>query len=256
MPIIQANVPDELIALPQWVLWRYIQKPGEPKPTKVPHTCMGYRASHSNPDHWSTFEFALKAAARPGFADGVGFVFTADDPYCGIDLDNVWQSDADEGAEWATEILERFNDTYLEESPSGHGVKIWCQAKAPRCGKWPVEYGAIEIYDRNRFFTVTARSNRVLTVADHQQDIERLIQNLGNNGNAAGRAPVIRIDRCIPQGQRHNTLVSLAGSMWRRGMCVGAIEAALLKTNEEQCDPPHSPEHVHKIVESMQRWER
>jgi hypothetical protein len=39
-------------------------------------------------------------------------------------------------------------------------------------------------------------------------------------------------------------------------MCPEAIAAALLATNEKQCDPPHSPEHVRRIVESMRRWAR
>jgi primase-polymerase (primpol)-like protein len=91
-------VPSELIDLRQWVIWRYVLKPGENNPTKVLHTAMGYPASPTNPDHWSKFEFAQKAAARPGFCDGIGFVFTVDDPYCGIDLDDIWQSDTDEGA--------------------------------------------------------------------------------------------------------------------------------------------------------------
>jgi hypothetical protein len=39
-------------------------------------------------------------------------------------------------------------------------------------------------------------------------------------------------------------------------MDLEGIEAALLIVNAKQCDPPYAPEHVHKIVASMQRWER
>jgi primase-polymerase (primpol)-like protein len=167
MSIIQAkNIPEELTSLRQWLIWRYVQRPGKAKPDKMPHTALGYRADVTNPDQWSSVGFALQAAGRPGFCDGIGFVFSPDDPYTGIDLDNIWQSDADEGASWALRILGRFTDTYSEVSPSGCGVKIWCRAKTPRCGKWPIGYGAIEVYDHSRFFTFTARSNRVLTLAD------------------------------------------------------------------------------------------
>jgi primase-polymerase (primpol)-like protein len=171
---------------------------------------MGYRASSTNPDHWSTFEFASKTVGRPAFADGIGFVFTADDPYCGVDLDHVWQSDADEGADWALQILDRFNDTYSEISPSGQGVKIWCRANSPRCGQWPVGAGAIEIYDRARFFTMTGQSAGALVIVDHQSDIDALIGNLdeGRNQPQARTIPEV-----ISQGQRHKALVSLAGSM-------------------------------------------
>jgi hypothetical protein len=95
----------------------------------------------------------------------------------------------------------------------------------------------------------------VYVITDHQHDVEVLVANL-DEGRAAAPSHATIASGTIPQGQRHNTLVSFAGTMFRRGMCAAAIEAALLKTNEEQCDPPHSPDHIHKIVESMQRWER
>jgi hypothetical protein len=180
-------------------------------------------------------------------------VFCDADPFTGLDLDLVWQSDADEGAEWALRILKRLNNTYSEVSPSGQGVKVWCKAKAPRCGKWSIGAGAIEIYDHGRFFTVTGQSAGLTTIADHQADIEALVANLDEGRLLSAYTPIPDI---IPQGQRHNTLMSLAGTMWKRGMAVEAIEAALLITDARQCDPPHGTEHVHKIVESMRRWQR
>jgi primase-polymerase (primpol)-like protein len=252
MSIIPGNIPPELIELQRWILWRYESRDG--KVTKAPYTFMGYRASVTNPEHWTTFECALKFAARPGFAAGVGFVFADTDCFCGIDLDDVWQSDADEGAPWAMEILERFADSYQEVSPSDNGTKIWVRAKTPRCGRWPIGAGAIELYDRNRFFTVTGRHTGILAVTDHQHDVELLVANLERRQHPLTQTRTI--PDTIPQGQRHNTLVSLAGSMWRRGMTPEAIMAALLVTDQRQCDPPHGPEHIHKIVESMQRWPR
>jgi primase-polymerase (primpol)-like protein len=255
----QKNIPAELKERPQWLIWRYIQRPDRPKPDKVPHTTMGYRADVTNPDHWSTFEFALKIALLPGFCDGMGIAFTETDPYCGIDLDNVWQSDADEGAPWATGIFEKFSDTYTEESPSGRGLKIWCKAKVSHCGSWPIQAGKIEIYDRSRFFTVTTKSNGILTVADHQSDLEALVRNLDRftgRGRADGHKPVSVISQRIPAGQRHSMLVSLAGSLWRRGLDPEEIEIALMAVNRRRCDPPHSAEHVRKLVGSIGRWNR
>jgi hypothetical protein len=261
MSSITQRQPDgaiELTTLPQWVLWRYETRDGQT--TKVPCMLQGYPASVTNPDHWSSFSNAT-AANRSGFSDGVGFVFTADDPYCGIDLDNVWQSDADEGAPWALGILERFSDSYSEVSPSGCGVKIWCRAKAPRCGKWPVEAGAIEVYDRGRYFTFTGRHAGVLTITDHQDDVERLIGNLeGDRRATPGRRTTSSgsgiFTGTIPQGHRHNTLVSMAGCLWKRGLDATAIEAALLATNDRQCEPPYPAAHIHQIIGSMRGWSR
>jgi hypothetical protein len=246
------KLPAELTERKQWVLWRYEQRAGSAKPTKVPVQSTGYPASTTNPEHWSSFDYALKMSKRPGFADGIGFVFTDDDSFCGLDLDNLWQSDADEGAPWALQILERFSDTYSEESPSGCGVKIWCRATAPRGGKWPVEAGAIEIYDHARFFTVTGRSAGVIAITGHQADVDSLIEYLG-----AGRsASPLTISGVIPYGTQHHTLVSLAGTMWRRGMSPEAIEAALQVVNSRQCERPGPPENIHKIALSAARWQR
>jgi hypothetical protein len=150
-------------------------------------------------------------------------------------------------------ILQRFSDTYNEESPSGTGAKIWCRARAPRCGGWPIEHGAIEIYDRARFFAVTGKSTGIAAITDHQLDIEALITNL-EDGRHSSRACVV--PELIPYGTQHNTLVSLAGTMWRRGMSPEAIDAALQTTNARQCERPGTPEDIRKIVESMQRWQR
>jgi hypothetical protein len=255
MSILRENIPAELSEPKQWVGWKRELRDG--RSTKVPYTSEGFRASATNPAHWNTLEGALRFVARWGF-DGIGFVFTSQDSYTGMDLDKVWLHETDEGASWAAGILERFGDTYGEASPSDQGFKIWSKAKAPRCGRWPIGAGAIEIYDHARFFTVTGRSNGVTVITDHQADIEALVAHLDSGRrhyHQPQRGPQV-MSGPIPQGQRHNTLVSLAGSMYRRGMTPDAIEAALLVTNERQCDPPYLPEHVRKIVSSTWRWQQ
>jgi primase-polymerase (primpol)-like protein len=259
MIIIQANIPPELIARPQWLLWRFIQRPDKPKPDKVPHNCQGYRADVTNPEHWSKFGYALQMAQRPGFADGLGYAFSDEDPFTGLDIDDCYLSDGDEGADWATEVLKRFDDTYTEQSPSGKGVKIWCRAKTPRCGRWPIGAGAIEVYSEKRFFVVTGRSNGILVVTDHQHDVELLVRSLDRftgRERADVHKPVSVISQRIPAGQRHNVLVSLAGSLWRRGLDPEEIEIALTAVNQRRCDPPHSAAHIRKLVGSIKGWSR
>jgi putative DNA primase/helicase len=251
---IRENIPAELTALPQWVLWRYQDRDG--RQTKTPLNCMGYKADITNPENWSKFEDALKFASRPGFCNGIGFAFSAGDPYCGIDLDDCYPNDAAECAPWAAGILERFRNTYSEVSPSGGGVKIWCLARAPRCGRWPIQDGAVEVYDRARFFATTGRSIGTSVIVDHQSDIEALVGNLDSGRHPQERASARAVPNVIPQGQRHTALVSLAGTMWRRGMCLEAIEAALLEVDQRQCDPPHGPQHIRQIIASMRGWTR
>jgi primase-polymerase (primpol)-like protein len=221
------------------------------KPTKVPIQATGYKASVTNPEHWSHFDYALDVWRQQRVScDGIGFVFSASDPYCGIDLDKVWQGEADEGPPWATQILERFADTYCEISPSGKGIKIWSRATPSHCGCWKVGAGQIEIYDRARYFTMTGRAGTARIVTDHQADIDSLIAYLGPKSTTVPRA----IGEKIPHGTQHHMLVSLAGTMWRRGMTAEAIEAALQIVNAQQCERPGPPENIHQIVASMKRW--
>jgi primase-polymerase (primpol)-like protein len=249
-------IPAELRQRKQWLLWRFVHHEGEAKPRKTPYDFMGYRIDPTNPKNWSPFPFLLDWwRARPDGAAGLGFAFSPDDPYTGIDLDDVWQSDADEGAPWALRILERFRDSYGEPSPSDTGAKIWCIAKVPRCGSWKLGNGAIEIYDRKRFFTVTGRGGP-RTITDHQADITALVSHLDNHGGRSAFSAASRIGASIPEGSRHYTLVSLAGTMYRRGMCLAAIEAALLVVNEKQCSPPQPVAEIRSIIQSAERWSR
>jgi putative DNA primase/helicase len=65
----------------------------------------------------------------------------------------------------------------------------------------------------------------------------------------------VALGEAIPEGRRNNTLTSLAGTMRRRGMGVEAIEAALLVTNTQQCDPPLAEDEVRMIARSVGRYQ-
>ncbi len=146
------NVPRELRDRAQWVCWRFEQRGG--KPTKVPICARGGRADSSRSDTWATFKQAVSSYLGDRALAGVGFVFSHDDPFCGIDLDNCL-NDSGTIKPWALEIVQSFA-SYTEVSPSGLGVKLFCRARKPgkRC-RTAYEDGEIEIYDSGRFFTVT-----------------------------------------------------------------------------------------------------
>src|SRR5205085_606383 len=108
-------IPLELRERPQWVLYRAQTRNG--KTTKVPYQTAraNRRASSTDPATWGTFASALEARGR-GAGDGIGFVFAADDPYAGIDLDACIRDGVIDPA--ARELVARL-DTYTERSPSG-----------------------------------------------------------------------------------------------------------------------------------------
>ena len=59
----------------------------------------------------------------------------------------------------------------------------------------------------------------------------------------------------IPEGQRNQTLMSLAGGMRRKGMTPAAIEGALLADNAERCVPPLLEREVKAIARSASQYE-
>ncbi len=104
---------------------------------------------------------------------GVGFVFTADDPFCGIDLDKSIDASGTIKP-WALDLLAKL-DSYTEISPSGRGVKVFVKAtkQSARCRK-AYQDGGVEIYDRDRFFTVTGNRLEAYSVdiQDRQQTLD------------------------------------------------------------------------------------
>ncbi len=131
---------------PQWVSWRY-EREGKGNENKVPiDPHRGRRADVTDPRTWPAYNTALKATEEHGY-DGVGFVFSEDDPYTGIDIDDCLDPERAEISSAATEIAENLA-SYTEVSPSGNGLKCWVKAQKPdkRC-KTKAEGHNIEVFD-------------------------------------------------------------------------------------------------------------
>lgn len=253
-------VPNDLKERDQWILWKYEERNG--KLTKVPYQKSGKRAKTDDPSTWGSFGdiFEFRQRNKDEY-DGIGYVFSATDPYTGVDLDSCLD-ETGRPKSWAQSIIETFSDTYMEESPGGHGIHIFTKAKLLARGKRK-DFGdhAIEAYDEGRYFTVTGRpfNGAPLQVEDHQADVEKLCQLIARGPTANGHAAYNRHARTpgdkIPKGHRHRTLVSLAGTMRRRGMRVDSIDAALWAENCARCEPPYDRQHIRKVAESAAEWE-
>jgi hypothetical protein len=264
------EVPEELQALPQWVLWKRELVNG--RWTKVPYTVDGRKAKSNDRRTWATFERVCQAADEIGRWDGIGFVFVRGQGYCGVDLDHIWQSDADEGANWALGFFEVFGDTYGEESPSTTGYKIICRAKLPATGKsYPIGAGKIEIFDQGRFFAITGISNGVPVITDHQEDILALLEDLERikrgsqpqptpppapqRPSASGHDP--RIDLVYQHHyyaeslERHPGLASTAAWWWTCGLEIEEIRPRLIAFDQSNC---HPPKQDRKELEGILDW--
>ncbi len=137
--------------LKQWVCWRSEERDG--RPTKIPYSPLtSKRASSTDPDTWSGYPEAV-AAYKEYEYDGIGFVFTEADPFCGVDLDRCLDPETGEIEPWAQEIIDEL-DSYTEISPSGTGVHILVRATLPEGRN---RKGRIEMYGRDRYFTMSGR---------------------------------------------------------------------------------------------------
>jgi len=159
------GIPGELRERPQWVGFRLI--PREGRWAKVPYDVVRKRMARTNdPRTWSPFDAAL-ACYRAGAVDGIGFVFSGDDPYVGVDLDGCRDPDTGRISAWAATVLAEL-DSYAEVSPSGTGVKVIVRGSLPCVGTGgrrrldgvvspsgkPAE---VELYHWGRFFALTGK---------------------------------------------------------------------------------------------------
>ena len=184
------SIPPSLEYCPQWVAWQYEERDG--KPTKVPinpHTLR--RASSTDPATWGGFNEAMDAFQRHSTLAGVGFTFSKDDPFCGVDVDNGIDPATGTLKPWAQSIVDDLN-SYTEISPSGHGVKVFVRAKKQDDGcRRPYKDGQIEIYDSGRFFTVTGRRypNTPLRVYERHKEIAALCRKVFGKDEKRPRVP-------------------------------------------------------------------
>ena len=168
MQIIKPNldaIPDELKTRPQWVVWRRQVRDG--KPTKVPKQTNGKSASSTNPDTWTSFENVACAINR---FDGIGYMFSKDDPYTGVDLDKICTDG--EPSPWFDYLVHMFG-SYAEYSVSGTGLHIICKGVIP--GGKGRKKDPYEMYSSGRYFTFTGHVYQdFTTITEAQRQIEAL----------------------------------------------------------------------------------
>ncbi|MGE0976225.1 phage/plasmid primase, P4 family [Bacillus cereus] len=167
------QIPAELKNTPHWILWRSEVRNG--KKTKVPYQINGEMAQSNNKRSWSTFPTIIKFYEQ-GDYDGIGFMFSKDDPFIGIDIDHCIQ----EGAltSLAEDVIEIVN-SYTEYSPSGDGIHIIAKGKlplkGPGTGRKNVDIG-LEVYRHGRYFTFTGNCLDQVPVEDRTDELKVLFE--------------------------------------------------------------------------------
>ena len=164
------RIPDELKALAQWVCADKNKKPVDPNTNRA--------ASPTNPNTWSSFEMA-KSKISPELPH-IGFVLTANDPYCIIDLDDPMSTKKDWSDDKRT-ILSNLNqkitslfNTYTEISQSGTGLHIINKGSIPK----GVNRDTVEIYSSERYIICTGNILKNFPILENQYLLTQLYNEM------------------------------------------------------------------------------
>lgn len=147
------NVPEELKETEDWIVIDSSKDPFEPRMWSIE-------------DDRLSFDEALSVLLQRKEGRYIAYLFTADDDYCGIDLDKVRDPTTDETTREARrEIIEPLS-SYTELSMSGTGYHVVCEGKkleernesALLEEDGPLdEHPSIEIYDSGQYFIMTGQ---------------------------------------------------------------------------------------------------
>lgn len=238
-----AAIPVVLRERDQWVVWRYEKRAG--RRTKIPYDPRtGGNASAADPRTWTAFDGAWKTFQQTRRYDGLAYVFSADDPFCGFDLDDCLD---EEGLLlWGADLLETL-DSYCEISPSGRGLKLIVRGKKPAHARCKAAWnggGTIEIYDQRRLFAITGQrfAGTNPKIADRQTELDALCRQLwghlpspaqpreimsGSSGNMSRSELSDRQQRCLVAMRRMRLVDRTDGSHRLYAACCRAIEHGL-----------------------------
>lgn len=192
------RVPQELREYRQFIVW---------KGNKEPFQVNGHRASVTDPSHWASFEEA-HAGIKSGEFVGLGFVFTRNDPFVGIDLDNPYAlkpdgtpkfRNPDRVLEHQKAIFDAFPG-YAERSPSGTGLHMIVKGTLPSGRRRE----AVEVYPHERFFTMTGDVFRDGAILDAGPHLVTLWEEMGKD------APAVYMDGNEPETASDEEIVARA----------------------------------------------
>lgn len=162
-----SNIPLYLITHAGFCVWQYENVKG--RITKVPYNPItGQNAEVNTPKTFVDYETAIAASEK---YNGIG-IRVSDKIAC-IDLDHCIEDGKIQP--WAQQIIDRFRSTYVEISPSGTGIHIFCLIPDGFFYDKTVYFikkGDIEVYipgHTNRFLTMTGNSIGAADLAEAEE---------------------------------------------------------------------------------------
>lgn len=218
---------------------------------KTPLTPRGFHDATTDPEQiktwWSQWPSANVAIPTAGLividVDGPENDWLADEPERSVEL-----------ASGCVAITPGGGRHYYFRQPDGRAIRCRAGCLAPK-----VDVRAEGGYVLVSPSIVGGKPYRWVEGVELDQPRERiatppawLVERLSDVTQNGERSPRASPDaNAIPQGQRNDTLIRLAGTMRRVGMSRAEIVAALDQVNRDRCTPPLSPAEVARIADSV-----
>lgn len=157
----------ELADQNRWVAWY------DDDGRKIPKSVKTGNAKTNDPDTWGTFDQAAKTMDYKRYT-GVGVMLG--DGLIGIDLDHVIDPDG-QIKDWAQKLIDQIG-SYTEISPSGTGVHILAKADPKTVGMIgnADHRKGIEIYNHNRYFTLTGNQLNDNPLRDATEQVQQVMR--------------------------------------------------------------------------------
>ncbi len=236
----------------QWVCWATINDRKVPIDPKT-----GQAASTTAKTTWASYHEALEMQEQNPGQYGLGFVFTRNDPFFGVDVDKCIGPEGFN--EVAESVINRLGEsTYGEFSPSGTGLHFIGIGSIPQGVKNKDDHLGLEVYSQKRFFTMTFNQmeNCQDDVGDAQDGLTLVCNTWLSKKAKKSDSPLSQGDK-IPvfqEGERDEKLFQVATSCYHRGLSKWQAYA-IIDQLAENCHPQFDKETACRKVDSAWKSE-
>ncbi|HPG92185.1 MAG TPA: hypothetical protein PK675_02100 [Clostridia bacterium] len=165
-------LPSEMKVLPNFCTYFTVKKDDGKLDKVIIDVNTGKRASPSDAASWTTYEQAVAYARKHG--QGLSFALSKESKIIGIDIDKCIDESGNR-SDLAWHFINSLKNSYAEKSTSGKGLHFFCKGNLPNNYANRNKELDLEMYDTERFISLTGRSARPMDkVVAGMDEIDKL----------------------------------------------------------------------------------
>lgn len=224
------GIPEELKKVNQWVVWSLVKiNESDDKSKKLPiyidsRDNEAYLSSWKDQNRLISFEEAMSLYNSSDKIHALGFVFTENDPFVFIDMDNM--DDTDEEDPRYNFIP---NDSFMEYSQSGKGLHIVIKSGKSFTGINQSADLGLELYSEGRFVALTGwiKTQEPKPVRTKNKLLHQILDYIEIHKDSQELETISEQDLSlehyikptyVPCGQRDNEVLRFAGHLSLKNM--------------------------------------